>query len=83
MSHALRLFVLAAIMAVVPASASEFTILREEIAAARQALVTMILYRDKRGPEQLSIVKVSADTVSLRLGRLKAPGLARRPNSRS
>jgi hypothetical protein len=56
-----------------PAPAGDFTILREEIVAARQALVTMVLYRDKRGPEQQRLVKDTANAVSASLSRLKPP----------
>lgn len=62
-----------ALIATAPAQASEFKALKEEIATARKALVTMALYRDKRGPEQQKLVKDTADAVSARLARTKAP----------
>lgn len=74
MRHALRLLVSALVLTVaLPASAGEFATLKDEIVAARQALVTMVLYRDKRGPEQQRTVKATADAVSARLAKLKAP----------
>lgn len=57
-----------------PVQAGEFVVLKEEIAAARKALVTMILYPDKRGPEQQKLVKDTADAVSAHFSTLKAPG---------
>jgi hypothetical protein len=72
--HALHLLVSALILAAtMPAAAGEFATLKDEIVTARQALVTMVLYRDKRGPEQQRTVKATADAVSARLTRLKAP----------
>jgi len=74
MFHALRLYVTTAVLALsVTASAGEFTILRQDIVAARQALVTMVLHLDKRGPEQQKLVKDTADAVSARFAKLKAP----------
>jgi hypothetical protein len=61
------------LVATVPARAGEFAVLKEEIAAARKALVTMVLYPEKRGPEQQKLVKVSADAVSAHLAKMKAP----------
>ncbi len=55
------------------APTQDFEILRQEIAAARQALVTMILHRDLRGPDQQMKVKATADAVSATLEKLKAP----------
>jgi len=72
--HALRLFVSALVLAAaLPAAAGEFATLKDEIVTARQALVTMVLYRDKRGPEQQRTVKITADAVSAHLAKLKAP----------
>lgn len=68
-----RLLPLALLMAALPGHAGEFGTLKEEIVAARQALVTMVLHRDKRGPEQQKLVKDTADLVTSHLGRLKAP----------
>lgn len=74
MRHALRLLVsILVLAAALPASAGEFTTLKDEIVTARQALVTMVLYRDKRGPEQQRSVKATADAVSVHLAKLKAP----------
>jgi len=64
--------VLAFLMSV-PAFAGEFSTLKEEIQAARQALVTMVLHRESRGPEQQKLVKETADLVNTHLGRLSAP----------
>jgi len=61
------------LMATVPARAGEFAVLKEEIATARKALVDMVLYRDKRGPEQQKLVKETADAVSTHLAKMKAP----------
>jgi hypothetical protein len=61
------------IAAAMPASANEFSHLRQEILVARQALVTMVLYRDKRGPEQQKLVKDTANAVSSTLEKVKAP----------
>jgi hypothetical protein len=56
-----------------PASAGDFSILKQDIIFARQTLVTMILNREKRGPEYQKAVKDSADTVSARFFKLKVP----------
>lgn len=61
------------VMLASPASAGEFTLLREQIVAARQTLVSMVLYREKRGPEQQKLVKETADRVSSTFSRLKPP----------
>ena len=61
------------LIASAPARAGEFAVLKEEIATARKALVTMLLYPEKRGPEQQKLVKDTADAVSLHLSKLKAP----------
>lgn len=53
--------------------AGPFAQLKEEIATARKELVTMVLHRDQRGPEQQKKVKETAEAVSVRLARLKAP----------
>jgi len=74
LNHSLRMLVPAIVIFVAtPASANEFSHLRQEILAARQALVTMVLYRDKRGPEQQKLVKETADAVSSTFGKVKAP----------
>jgi hypothetical protein len=56
-----------------PAAAGEFEVLKEEITIARKALVNMVLYRDKRGPDQQKLVKDTADAVSAHLAKMKAP----------
>lgn len=56
-----------------PATAGEFATLREEIAAARASLVSMVTNREKRGPAEQKLVKDSADAVSAHLAKLKAP----------
>ncbi len=74
MRHALRLLVsILVLAAALPVTAGEFATLKDEIVTARQALVTMVLYRDKRGPEQQRTVKATADAVSAHLAKLKAP----------
>ncbi|KPF49870.1 hypothetical protein D621_13870 [beta proteobacterium AAP51] len=56
-----------------PAAANEFTELRGQLSAARESLVTMLTNKDKRGPEQQKLVKDTADAVSARLDKMKAP----------
>jgi hypothetical protein len=56
-----------------PVFAGEFMALRDEIVTARQALVTMVTRRDKRGPDQQKLVKDSAAAVSGHFAKLKAP----------
>ena len=56
-----------------PAHADDFADLRGSLSAARESLVTMMLNKDKRGPEQQKLVKDTADAVSARLAKLKAP----------
>ncbi len=51
----------------------DFTALRDDIVVARKTLITMVLYRDKRGPEQQRRVRDSAEAVSARFARLMAP----------
>lgn len=55
------------------ANANEFSDLRAELSAARESLVTMLTNKDKRGADQQKIVKATADAVSARLAKLKAP----------
>jgi hypothetical protein len=64
---------LLAILMAVPASTDEFLVLKDQIATARQALVAMVLYRDKRGPAQQKLVKDTANAVSAHLAKMKAP----------
>ncbi len=61
------------VMVASPVRAGEFAVVKEEIAAARKALVNMLLYPEKRGSEQQKLVKDSADAVSTHFSKLKAP----------
>jgi len=69
----LFLVALLALMAPTWASANEFADLRTELSAARESLVTMMTNKDKRGADQQKIVKATADAVSARLAKMKAP----------
>lgn len=72
--HVSRLIVPALVCGVAAASPSQdFEGLRQEIAAARQSLVTMILHRDLRGVDQQMQVKATADAVSATLAKLQPP----------
>jgi len=55
------------------ANAGEFGDLRTKLSAARESLVTMLLHKDQRGPEQQKLVKDTADAVSAQLAKMKAP----------
>jgi hypothetical protein len=55
------------------ASASEFADLRTKLTAARESLITMMVNKDKRGPDQQKLVKDTADAVSAQLAKMKAP----------
>ncbi len=55
------------------ASANDFSDLRNELSAARESLVTMMVNKDKRGADQQKVVKATADAVSAHLAKLKAP----------
>lgn len=55
------------------AQAGEFDELRTKLSAARESLITMMLHKDKRGPEQQKLVKDTADAVSAQLSKMKAP----------
>lgn len=55
------------------AMANEYAELRGQLSAARESLVTMLTNKDKRGPDQQKVVKDTADAVSARLAKLKAP----------
>ena len=61
------------LISAMPCFGSEFTVLKEEIKAARQALVNMVLYREKRGPEQQKLVKDTADLVTEHLKKIPTP----------
>jgi len=55
------------------ASAGEFGDLKNNISAARVALVDMTIHKDKRGAEQQKLVRDTADAVSVQLAKMKAP----------
>jgi hypothetical protein len=55
------------------ANAGEFDDLRSKFSEARTSLVTMIFYEDQRGAKQQKLVKATADAVSARLAKMKAP----------
>jgi hypothetical protein len=56
-----------------PANAGQFGDLRDKLSAARESLITMMLHKDQRGPEQQKLVKDTADAVSAQLAKMKAP----------
>ena len=56
-----------------PLAAGEFAVLKSETEVARKELVTMVLYREKRTPEQQKLVKDTANAVSAHLAKMKAP----------
>jgi hypothetical protein len=64
---------LCALMAAPVAHANEFSDLRGLVSAARESLVTMMLNKDKRGADQQKVVKETADAVSAKLTKMKAP----------
>jgi hypothetical protein len=69
-------FCLAALLglcAALPARANDFADLRTKLSAARESLITLLMNKDKRGPDQQKIVKDTADAVSAALAKLKAP----------
>jgi hypothetical protein len=53
--------------------ANDFTDLRTKLSAARESLITMMLHKDQRGPDQQKLVKDTADAVSAHLAKIKAP----------
>lgn len=55
------------------ACAGEYDDLRTEMTAARESLVTFVVNKEKRGTDQQKIVKETADKVSARLAKMKAP----------
>lgn len=55
------------------ANAGEFTDLGAMISAARTSYVTMASHKDMRGAEQQKLVKDTADAVSHKLAKMKAP----------
>lgn len=64
---------LAVLPVALPAQANEFSELRGQLSAARESLVTMLTNKDKRGADQQKLVKDTADAVSARLAKMKAP----------
>jgi hypothetical protein len=66
-------FTVGALIATPAAFADDFTDLRGSLSAARESLVTMMVNKDKRGPEQQKLVKDTADAVSAKLAKMKAP----------
>lgn len=56
-----------------PANAGEFSELRVLLTAARESLVSMLVNKDKRGPDHQKVVKDTADAVSAKLAKMKAP----------
>lgn len=55
------------------AQAGEFDDLRTKLSAARESLITMMLHKDQRGPDQQKLVKDTANAVSAQLAKMKAP----------
>ncbi len=73
-----KLCALAVVMAsvIAPASrvsAGEYGDLRTKLSAARAELITLLLHKDKRGPDQQKKVKDTADAVSAQLATMRAP----------
>ncbi|MBI5827702.1 MAG: hypothetical protein HZB22_08265 [Deltaproteobacteria bacterium] len=60
-------------LSAVPATAGEFGDLKAKILEARDSLVMMLKNKDKRGADQQKLVKDTADAVSAKLARMKAP----------
>ena len=56
-----------------PANAGDFSDLRVLLTAARESLVSMLVNKDKRGADQQKVVKDTADAVSAKLAKMKAP----------
>jgi hypothetical protein len=70
----IALFIASCALMVAPvAHANEFSDLRGLVSAARESLVTMMLNKDKRGADQQKVVKETADAVSAKLSKMKAP----------
>lgn len=55
------------------AHANEFADLRSSLSAARESLVTMMVNKDKRDAGQQKLVKETADAVSAKIAKMKAP----------
>jgi hypothetical protein len=51
----------------------DFTGLKNQLSAAREALLTMLHHVEKRGSDQQKLVKDTADAVSAQLAKMKAP----------
>ncbi|KJR44020.1 hypothetical protein MCHI_000082 [Candidatus Magnetoovum chiemensis] len=74
MKRVLSLFVVVLALAVAfSASAGEFADLSKKVTDARDALVTFLNDKDKRGEDQQKLVKDTADAVSAALSSMKAP----------
>lgn len=55
------------------AQASEFSDLRTLTSAARSSLISLMLHADQRGAAQQKEVKDTADAVSAKIAKMKAP----------
>ena len=55
------------------ANAGDIGDLRTKLSAARDSLVTMMVHKEQRGPDQQKLVKDTADAVSAQLAKMKAP----------
>lgn len=64
---------LAVLPLALPAHANDFSELRGLLSAARESLVTMLTNKDKRGADHQKVVKDTADAVSAKLAKMKAP----------
>lgn len=64
---------LCSLLVALPAHANEFAELRSQLSAARESLVTLMVNKDKRGPDQQKLVKDTANAVSAKLAKLKPP----------
>ncbi len=60
-------------LAAIPAFAGEFGDLKAKISAARDATVTMVKNKDKRGPDHQKVMKDTAAAVDAMLAKMKAP----------
>ncbi len=73
LKHLFRLVFVLLLSQAALAQASDFADLRTKMTAARESLVTMLVNKDKRGPDHQKVVKDTADAVSAQLAKLKAP----------
>ncbi|MBI4665940.1 MAG: hypothetical protein HY751_05945 [Nitrospinae bacterium] len=55
------------------ANAGEFGDLKKKVNDAREAFVTLLKNKDKRGADQQKLVKDTADAVSAALAKMKSP----------